>query len=226
MAIRDIRLWDGSQLKLDEWVHFPSFSTMEIAAASSPDLRVFNYVTGNTVTSNLAVKRAATDADTNWTTKSRTNFDEAFVVYGVTYEIFGLTDATERTVGQGSPAPAPMVTRQNVMRLQRDCTLELFYGAGQSKPQLRQTFSRIPQSVGAVAHGTSFGVVVNTAVVRDIGTGGAVSPKNQWLLALPIFMESDRNFYLRFKSYRAIADLDQDIRLRFYLDGMKRRPVA
>ena len=75
MAIRDIRLWDGSQLKLDEWVHFPSFSTMEIAAASSPDLRVFNYVTGNTVTSNLAVKRAATDADTNWTTKSRTNFD-------------------------------------------------------------------------------------------------------------------------------------------------------
>jgi hypothetical protein len=226
MAIRDLRLYDGSTIQLDEWLHYPQYSVMEFAAGVKLNLRAFQYVSGNPVSSQGLAPRNSTDNDTNWLTKARTNYDEAFVVYGVTYEAFGLTAAPEQAADIGSPADIPMVSRHNLLVLERDVVVELYVGANQSKPQLRQPFSGIPQSVGVVVHGTSYAEVVDSASAYDVGTGGRVSANNQWMLNLPIYIESDRNLYLQCKTYNTMIDLNQAIRLRWWLDGMKRRPVA
>ena len=59
------------------------------------------------------------------------------------------------------------------------------------------------------------------------GTGGKMSASNQRRFQLPIYIASDRVFYLEARSFPgAISDLSQDVRMRFHLDGLKRRPVA
>jgi len=225
MAINNIRLPDGSELKLDEWLHYPIYSTIEFAAASKFNLRAFTYVAGQTVPNQGVAPRTANDADTNQTVRTRTNQDEAFVVYAITQEFFGLTDATYVT----TPGPvthtiafAPAVSRHNMMVMQRDVLTELFVGANINKPQLRVPQSRLSQSIGPVIHGTA-----SNTQPADLGTQGRVSSSNQWRLELPVYIESDRVFYVRVSTPTgAIADLNQAIRMRVWLDGMKRRPVA
>ena len=72
MAIREIRLPDGTNLKIDEWIHWPSFSTIEFAAYSKINLRAFSYIAGQQVPSEGLTKRTADDADTNSTVRNRT----------------------------------------------------------------------------------------------------------------------------------------------------------
>jgi hypothetical protein len=46
MAIKQIRLPDGSEVVIDEWLHYQQFSTIEFAAATAVNLRAFTYVWG------------------------------------------------------------------------------------------------------------------------------------------------------------------------------------
>lgn len=236
MAIREIRLPDGTNLKIDEWIHWPSFSTIEFAAYSKINLRAFSYIAGQQVPSEGLTKRTADDADTNSTVRNRTNQDEALVIYAATYEAFGLSAAAADP--RIAPADAvvlaarvPQVSRHNLLALQRSLLFELFVGANVNKPQARVPFSRIPQSVGPVVHGTTIASVAAgptlTLGAADYGTAGRVSSTNQWRWEIPVYIESDRVFYVKVSSPEgALADVNQDIRLRIWLDGMKRRPVA
>lgn len=236
MAIREIRLPDGTNLKIDEWIHWPSFSTIEFAAYSKINLRAFSYIAGQQVPSEGLAKRTADEADTNSTVRNRTNQDEALVVYAATYELFGLSVAAAdpRIAPAGAAVLAagpPGVSRHNVLALQRSVLFELFVGANINKPQARVPLSRIPQSVGPVVHGTTIAGLsagpVLTLGARDYGTAGRVSSNNQWRWEIPVYIESDRVFYTRISTPEgALADMNQDIRMRIWLDGMKRRPVA
>lgn len=236
MAIREVRLPDGTNLKFDEWVHYPLFSTIEFAAATKLTLKAFTYTVGQTVPSQGLAKRQANEGDTNQTVRGRTNQDEAFVCYALTYETFGLSNAsaTPSNLVGGAPvaAVAPQTSRHNILALQRSMLVELFVGANINKPQLRVPASRIGQSIGPVTHGTTLltqaggpGFAV-TLGATDVGTAGRVSANNQWRLEIPIYIESDRVFNVKFSSPEAMADMNQALRLRCHLDGMKRRPVA
>ena len=225
MAIREIKLPDGTVLKLDEWLHSSLFSTIEFAAASKLTLKAFSYTVGQTVPSQGLAKRQANEADTNQVVRGRTNQDEAFVVYSFTYELFGLSNASANPSNLVGLAPvaavAPQYSRHNVLAIQRSMLVELFVGANINKPQLRVPMSRINQSIGPVAHGTQF-----AGGAIDFGTAGRVSANNQWRLEIPVYIESDRVFNMKFSTPEALADLNQNMRLRATLDGMKRRPVA
>jgi hypothetical protein len=232
MAIREIRLPDGTELKLDEWVHYPLFSTIEFALRTKLNLKAFSYTVGQTVPSQGLPKRQADEADTNQVVRGRTNHDEAMVVYSMTYEMFGLTDASANpTLDAVAPlaASAPQVSRHNLLALQRSMLVELFVGANINKPQLRVPFSRLSQSLGPVIHGTTLGVNGQAGFVlggTDLATGGRLTANNQWRLEIPIYIEADRVFNVRFSTPEALADMNQSLRLRCVLDGMKRRPVA
>jgi len=232
MAIRDIRLPNGEVLKLDEWLHYPLFSTIEFAARTKLNLKAFTYSVGQTVPSQGIAKRPADEGDTNMVVRGRTNHDEAMVVFALTYELFGLSDASVDPNGNAAAplaAVAPQYSRHNLFALQRSCLVELFYGANINKPQLRVPFSRIAQSVGPSIHGTTLGTNGQAGFVvggTDLGTSGRISANNQWRLEIPIYLEADRVFNVRFSSPEALADMNQDLRLRCFLDGMKRRPVA
>lgn len=228
MAIKQIRLPDGSEVVIDEWLHYQQFSTIEFAAGSAVNLRAFTYVQGQQVPTQGLPPRTATESDTNQVAKTRMNHDEAYLCYALTYEHFALTDAT---IPEDPPAaavllaPAPVLLSQNLRRLQRDLVLALIVGANIKKPQARFPFSRVGQSIGSPAFTSTQALAANTAF--SYGTGGAMSASNQRRFQLPVYIASDRVFYLEIRSFPgAIADLSQAVRMRFFLDGLKRRPVA
>lgn len=235
MSIREIRLPDGTNLKIDEWVHWPLFSTIEFAAFSKLNLKAFSYTVGQQVPTEGLPKRAADEADTNQVVRGRTNHDESLVVYSMTYELFGLSNASVNPSASAvAPlaATAPQFSRHNLLALQRSMLVELFVGANINKPQLRVPFSRLSQSIGPVIHGTTLATQVGTPTFAvtlggtDLATGGRLTANNQWRLEIPIYIEADRVFNVRCSTPERLADMNQDMRLRLWLDGMKRRPVA
>ena len=229
MAIKKVHLPDGSEVVIDEWLHWPQFSTIEFAAGVALNLRAFTYVTGQRVPQQGAVAggpRTATEVDTNQVARTRMNHDEAYLAYSITYEHFALSNAylddpTNIIVG----APAPVLLSQNLRRLQRDVVVEFIVGAGIDKPQFRAPMSWIGQGPGAPA--ATSGDAIAAGLNLSYGTAGQPSPTDQRKWNLPIYVQSDRVLYLSMSSYPgAIADLTQDVRIRWYLDGLKRRPVA
>lgn len=234
MAINKVQLPDGTEVVIDEWLHYPLFSTIQIGSdgtnGDSTNLRAFSYVQGMRVPSTAGVtpggNRLADARDTNMVKRGGLNYDEAFILYAITYEAFALTPSTT-TVEELSQlnAPAPVLTAENVKRLQRDLLIELIVGAQQQKPQLRAPFSFIGQSAGTKSFASTGSVGLSVAFSQ--GTGGSIDARNQRRLELPIYIESQQVAFMKVSSpIGTIAGLDQQVRLRWYWDGLKRRPVA
>ena len=228
MALNTIRLPNGETITIDEWLHWPIFSTIEFGPNIALNLSAFTYVQGQRVPrqGTLPVgQRNATVADTNMVARTRMNQDEAFLAYSITYEHYALTAAyadEDETVLQ---APAPAVLAQNLRRLQRDVVVSFKIGAGIDKPQFRAPMSWIDQGPGAPAY--TSGDQPSAGVAVGYGTAGPISPRSQRQWKLPIYIASDRVMRLEVKSaFGAMVDQTQAIRLRWYLDGLKRRPVA
>lgn len=236
MAINKVQLPDGTEVVIDEWLHYPLFSTIQIGSVGgngdSTNLRAFSYVQGMRVPSTTNVtpggNRLADARDTNMVKRGGLNYDEAFILYAITYEAFALTESTTATVEPPASqinAPAPVLTAENVKRLQRDLLIELIVGAQQQKPQLRAPFSFIGQSAGTKSFASTGSVGAGVAFSQ--GTGGGIDARNQRRLELPIYIESQQVAFLKVSSpIGTIAGLDQQVRLRWYWDGLKRRPVA
>jgi len=242
MAIKNIVLPmlgpDGKpmQVVIDEWLHYPLFSTIEIgisgtAPITSSDainLRAFSYIVGNRVPATQSIApRLADERDTNMVKRQSMSYDEAFIFYALTYEPFALNDlgATTSAVAGPLKAAAPMVNSLNLKRLERDLVTELLVGAQQKKPQFRVPWSLVRQSIGAPAwtSGDQIAPLTNIAY----GTAGNIKPQNQRKLELPIYIESQQVMFLRvFSAFGNVVGLTQALRLRIWMDGLKRRPVA
>jgi hypothetical protein len=244
MAIKQVKLPDGRIIIIDEWLQWPIYSTIEIARNATIDLRAFSYVVGDRVpqtapapTGAAVANRNSSQSDTNQVAKSRMNHDEAFVAFGLTYEHFALLNATVYANAPADvPATRPILTGTDLRKLQMDCMLEVVVGAGINKPQISAPFAYYGQSIGSPAYAS--GDAVDVAVAGSIsmnfnyGTAGAVQPSNQRRWQLPVYIHSDRVFSAKMTSpigppgTSAGRVLDQDVQLKFYLDGIKRRPVA
>jgi hypothetical protein len=236
MAIKKVTLPDGSSVVIDEWLHYPLFSTIQLGtsggAGDAVNLRAFSYVQGQRVpsTTNAPNNTRLADArDTNMVKRGGMNYDEAFILYALTFEHFALTSVA---VGETDPitslvAPIPVFTAENLRRLQRDVLVELIIGAQQQKPQLRAPMSYISQSVGTKSFAMQGNTAANTITGFSAGTAGDVDARNQRRLELPIYIESQQVSFLKVTSpVGTIAGMNQAVRLRWYWDGLKRRPVA
>lgn len=237
MAIRNIRLGD-EDFKIEEWLHWPEYSTIEGAAGSTVNLRAFSYVVSQLVpqAGNVSTgKRRATESDTNRTTRARMNRDEALIVFSLTYEHFAIEGATHSDEVFTVPplddaATAPILWGTNLRIMQRDLMFDLMIGANISKPMAQSPMSYVGQGIGAVAYGAgdALGIANGAATSLNLnyGTGGAVSPKNQRQYQLPILIDSDRVMYVHIYSPAGALLVGQDWQLKIYLDGLKKRPVA
>lgn len=240
MAINQIRLPNGESFKIEEWLHWPLFSTIEGAAGVGVNLRAFSYVVGQRVPQAGAIStgaRDATEADTNHDRQSSMGHDEAFICFSMTYEHFAIEGSDNQDSVFPIPpldnaATAPVLSGTNLRILQRLLMVEMFVGAGVSKPQASSPLSYIGQGIGAVAFGSGDALAIAnggaTALNLNYGTGGRVNPmRNQRRWQLPVVIHSDRIFYVRVHTPAGpLAGEDQDWRLRIYCDGLKRRPVA
>jgi hypothetical protein len=244
MAIKKVKLPDGRTIIIDEWLQWPIYSTIELARNAAVDLRAFTYVVGQRVpqtapapTGAGVANRNATESDTNQVAKARMNHDEAFVAFGLTYEHFAILNATAyANAPLDVPATRPILTGTDLRKLQMDCMLEVVVGAGINKPQISAPFSYYGQSIGSPAYtsGDAVDVAVGAAISMNFnyGTAGGVTPANQRRWQLPVYIHSDRVFTARMHSpigppgTSAGRVLDQDVQIKLYLDGIKRRPVA
>lgn len=225
MAVERIRLPNGDTVVIDEWLHWPVFSTIEWAATAGVNLRAFSYVRGQRIPSMGVAARNATTTDTNQVAKARMNWDESYRLFSMTYETFGLTDETLPNSPSLLVAQAPQFTAANLRRLQRDLMIEFFVGADIEKPQVRAPFSYYHQGIGPVVYTNGDAPAVGVAFSH--GTGGDVSWKSQRRFNFPIKIGGDRVMYLKVTSSPgAIAGLTQDVQQRWYLDGVRRRPLG
>lgn len=219
-----IRLPGGEELVLSEWLHQPLFSTIEFGAADPVNLYAFNYVKGQRVSHSVGVApRQANESDTNVVKRKGMAQDEAMVVFSCTFEHFAINPQAPTALAQ------PVLSSDNLKRLQRSTVVALTVGAGIKKPQLGIPFEFLGQSIGTEAF------VSGVANTTNYGTAGRLYAENQRLLKLPTYIGgygdtqtagNSMKFEWRFYAPNgAIPGLDQSVRLRFVLDGLKKRPV-
>lgn len=231
-SLNKVRLRDGTEVAIAEWLHQPRYSVCEFTSTSAVSLYLFNYVRGQPVSHIGTTARNATDMDTNMVKRKSMNMDEALIVMAITYEVFSLTDQTN---GSGQTvALTPMISSVNLRRLQFQGLFELYVGANIKKPQFQCPFEWVRQSIGTPAwvSGDAGNIVTRT----DYGTGGEISAKNQELLKLPIYIggfgqqaRPGNSMFFQGKFSNpvtgAFTGLTQDVQLRFHLDGLGKRPA-
>ena len=227
-SLNNVRLPDGTDVVMSEWLDQPVFSTMEFAATSAPNLDCFNYVVGGPVSSVGLARRNATEADTNIVRPRSMNQDESMIVFGITPEFFALTNATV-----GSPpetvAFAPMLSGSDVRRLQTQLIFDLFVGDGIKKPMYQVPLEWLHQSIGAP------GWCSGDFAAIDYGTAGVVSARDQERLKLPIYIGgygqnakpgNMMTFFVRVEAPNgAVVGLRQNVRIVWHLIGLKKRPA-
>jgi hypothetical protein len=249
MAIKTIKLPTGEEIQVDEWLHWPIYSTLigqgnvnGTGNGAAIDLWAFSY----TVSGRIPVAGQppggpfiARTTDTNLVVKSKINHDEAIVVFSMIYEPFALNHDAPFGDPQAPNvmATAPILTATNMRRLQMDAINALLVGANINKPQINGPFSYFSQGAGAVGFGSGDSLAVNfvpdgggasvTNMAFSYGTAGYISPRNQRRFQLPVYVHSDRVIKSHFYTPRGmVTGLDQSWRIRFMLDGLKRRPIG
>lgn len=231
-SFNSIRLGDGREVAISEWLHQPVWSTVEFDRAQSIDLRAFNYTKGQPVSGVGLAKRNATDQDTNLVKRKAMNQDESLIVFAVTYEVFSISSAVTST--SAAVAPEPAVSATDLRRLQRDLMWELYVGAGIKKPQLGVPFAWLSQSMGATYYASGDAGATDMAI--EVGTGGRIAQDNQRQLKLPIYIggfgenaQPGNSMFFQARVYNAfggaISGLRQHIRIRSVLDGLRKRPA-
>lgn len=227
MANNVVKLPDGQEIVIDEWLHWDTYSTIEFAGQTKVELYAFRYTVGQQVPSVGLAKRTSTLADTNMIAQGRANNDEEFIVYGLHYEMFALTDGAQDPsvfpAAGNLAGEAPGISVHNLRVLQQQALVEFYLGAKITKPQIRAHFVALGQSIGPSVHGTT-----NPAgnAFRSEGTNGPITPANQHKLELPMTIESDRMVKLKFFTPSTLSLMNQSISLRFHLDALKRRPFG
>jgi len=231
-SIRTIRIGD-KEFALDEWSHWPLYTTVEGAANFNVSLRGFSYIVGQTVPKTGTVaQRIALISDTNQATRARINRDEAYICFAMTYETFALegsNNSAYTTPPLDEESAAPMLSGTNLRMMQMQLMLELFLGANINKPMASAPLSWYGQSAGAFVTGSGDAVTIAngaaTAINMNYGTAGELSANNQRRWILPVEINSDTPMYSLLSSPAGILNVDQNWRMRQYLDGLKRRPV-
>ena len=123
MAIEKIKLADGTEINVEEWLMWPLFSTGLGQATGGNgvggELRFFEYIVGDNLPqlgTPAGTPLQAGPADTNQVVRGKINHDEGFIVFNMTYDVFALTDTPE-VVTDRVQATAPIFTGTNLRRI-------------------------------------------------------------------------------------------------------------
>jgi hypothetical protein len=226
-SFNQIALADGTVLEMSEWLHWPVYTTVEIGANDKVNLAGYSYVVGNIVphTSSLA-NRQATRLDTNLVRKNMMNQDEALIVMSFAHENFALTSSSIASP-PALVAAQPLVAGQTLRELQVSTVVELMVGAGIKKPQVGVPYAYLGQGIGAKLF------AAGDIAALAAGTAGEITTRNMQQLGLPVYIggfgENAKPgnamwFRLKIRSSSVLA-LDQNIRQRWWLNGLKKRPA-
>jgi hypothetical protein len=236
--VREIVLPNGQKFVPSDWTSAePLWSTVEIGAGRFPQLNAFSYGTGGSEVPGSIGPRRATIADTNLEgAGSKLPENEELITYNLAIELFKLGTAADTSYFPD--ADNPDVPLPDMLRLQRD--LLVTYRIAAIKNYTSQPLSYFPQAMGT-AYQFSGGLTkvsggLTGTIVAD---NGSPSPADVRVFASPLYVAGGEAFTveitagpgevqgLNLSGPDAVAPQVQGrIRMRIFLDGLRRRPVA
>ena len=226
--VTKIRLPDGRTLQPGDWTSAePLYSTIEIASGPYTTLQAFSYGLGGDVPGSLGPRKSNL-ADTNLQGQGAVlPENEELIVYSLLIEAF-----TVNIPGNTDPIPGPPlphVSLLDMLRLQRD--LVIVTRIASIKEYTRAPLAWFPASTGVKPTYSGVGNFGTTGFTT--GNNGSSSVGGKRLFASPIYVESGEALVVDFLVPSGSVDglsLPQGsparIRLRTFLDGYRRRPVA
>jgi hypothetical protein len=241
--ITKVRLPDGRTLTPGDWTSAePLYSTIEIASGAYTTLQAFSYAIGGDVPGSVGPRKANL-TDTNLQGQgAQLPENEELIVYSMMIEAFqvnqfDLSDMTGVNAFSILPAPPlPFVSVQTMLMLQRDLVIVMKIAS--VKEYTRAPLGWFPAAMGV--HGvyqSVFGVSAATVAAPAgfvTGNNGSTDVAGKRVFASPLYVEGGESLSVDFLAPKgSIQDLSfvdgtpaGRVRLRTYLDGYRRRPVA
>lgn len=236
--IYKIRTPDGNVVTPGDWTGAePLYSVVEVAEGAITILTAFSYGIGNSDVPGSIGPRRATDTDTNLQGEgNRLPENEELIIFNMAIEVFAIGSGGDDAADLIPQSDPPEVSLLNMLRLQRDM-LTTIRIASVNKRYIEAPVGYFPASTGVLNY---------TAGARsDISNGasGFVSANNGSHQAddvrefsSPLRVKGGETFGVDFvpgpgqitglNVDNAVANAAGRLRLRTFLDGYRRRPVA
>lgn len=238
--ITQIRLPNGRVIALVDWSDMPLFSTVDLLNGfTDQTIQAFNYIVSDQVSSsqNVNIRRTATDKDTNISSPGTLAATEEMLVYNIKVEpyqyIVAAGDAS--TVGEASSIAttggpimegALLSFLQSRLLLQLEVSQKLYANAGLG--YFNQGFGAFTTAVAGPA----------AAVTRSLSNQGVPTADAPRSFTIPVHIGGQENYRLNLVNSlgSAVPFIDFDgaaaaegtslVSLRFYLEGLYKRPVS
>ena len=228
-----VKLPNGKEYRPGDWTTAePLYSTVEVGPNAFPVLTAFSSSFGGTVPGSVGPREALL-SDTNLEGEgSRLPENEELIVYNISVEVF--KDGVEAD-GTLFPDPedhpdAQAETPEQGEEAARD--LLVIFKIAFVKEYTRAPLSYFPAGTG-VSYTTSGSVSRSTAGASGTAraNNGGTSPQDMRTLASPLHVAGGESISVDIKAGPGqVTNLNLDaaarMRLRIYLDGYRRRPVA
>lgn len=211
----------------------PLYSTVEVGTAAFTILSAFSYGRGGDVPGSVG-PRMSNYADTNLEGEgNRLPENEEIFIYALAVEVFML--GVEDTPEAIPPAQAPDVSVLNMLRLQRDLFVETRIGTD-AKRYTHAPLSWFPGGTGALQWNS--GALTPAGTGYFAGNNGMPNTYDSRQFASPLHIAGGETFGVDFKPGPGSVvglNLDQTppsgtvqgrMRLRTFLEGLRRRPMA
>lgn len=225
-----VRLPNGNVLTPGDWISSePLYSTVEIGPGAFPVLTAFSYSRGGSVPGSVG-PRDSLFTDTNLEGEgNRLPENEELICYTIGIEIFKDGPAADTNVFPD--ADPPNVPLPDMLRLQRDVLVEFKIAA--VKNYTKTPMSQWPAGTGVqylYAGGRTrvSGGAPNGEVVAN---NGNPSVSGRRVLASPLYVAGGESLAVDVKAGPGAVNglnlaANSRMRLRIFLDGYRRRPVA
>lgn len=223
-----IRLPNGNVLEPSDWTAAePLYSSVEIGTAAFPVLTAYSYAIGGAVPGSPNL-RSSTLADTNLDGEgARLPENEELVAYALAIEVFMIGTENAEAPDTLFPSQLPMVSLQNMLRLQRD--LLVITKVAAVKEYTRSPLSWFPASTG-VAEANSLAENGAGQGFADANNGG-VSVGDIREFATPLYVKGGETLAVDVRPGPGQVNglnlaTSARMRLRFFFEGYRKRPVA
>lgn len=225
-----VRLPNGNVITPGDWTCAePLYSTVEIGAGSFPVLTAYSYGLGGTVPGSVG-PRQSTKIDTNLQGEgNRLPENEELICYNLGIEVFKIGPADETL--DFPDADVPGVPLLDMLRLQRDVVIKFKIAAVKNYTSSPMSYWPAGTGIAYTISGGRSNVSGGAANGEVLSNNGGVSVEDRRELASPLYVAGGETLAVDFTPGPGQVNnlnlaTNSRMRMRIFLDGYRRRPVA